>query len=101
MQKERDRLRAEGIDPTMQPGNSPWCFRKRGRSVDQHMRAPALSFDAPVGGEDEGRALSEVVPETLTAPRLMLRKSTWHSGQGETCHIRGGITDERERSFGK
>ena len=31
--------------------------------VDQHLRAPALSLHAPAGDEQDGRTLSEVVPE--------------------------------------
>ena len=31
-------------------------------AVDQHMRAPAMSLHAPVGGED-GRSLAEIVPD--------------------------------------
>jgi len=66
LQKERDRLAAEGIDPTESRlaerlGVTP----KDIRDVDQHMRAPALSFDQPAGGTDDGRTLGEVVPEAV------------------------------------
>jgi RNA polymerase sigma-32 factor len=66
LQKERDRLAAEGIDPTEvvlaeRLGVAP----KDIRDVDQHMRAPALSLHAPAGDADDGRALSEVVPESV------------------------------------
>ena len=34
--------------------------------MDNHLRAPALSFDAPVG-DDDGRALKDVVPDDMGA----------------------------------
>jgi RNA polymerase sigma-32 factor len=63
LQKERDRLRAEGIDPTHSNiANSLGVSEKDVDDVDQHMRAPALSFDAPLGDDGQGRSLAEVVP---------------------------------------
>ncbi len=64
LQKERDRLVAEGIDPTeavlaARLGVAP----KEIQAVDQHMRAPALSFHQPATEGEEGRTLAEVVPE--------------------------------------
>ncbi|MCB9664562.1 MAG: sigma-70 family RNA polymerase sigma factor [Alphaproteobacteria bacterium] len=64
LQKERDRLVAEGIDPTEarladRLGVAPAEIR----AVDQHMRAPALSLHAPTGDDQEGRTLAEIVPE--------------------------------------
>ena len=62
LQKERDALTAQGIDPT-----TKLLAQRLGvtevdvHDVDQHMRAPALSFDSPVGGESSDRQLSEVV----------------------------------------
>lgn len=66
LQKERDRLVSEGIDPTEATlaerlGVAP----KEIRAVDQHMRAPALSLHAPTGDSEDGRSLSEVVPESV------------------------------------
>lgn len=64
LQKERDRLMQEGVQPS-----SKLIAERLGVSemevdaVDQHMRAPAMSLHAPAGDDPEGRTLSEVVPE--------------------------------------
>lgn len=65
LKKERDALIEEGIDPTEavlaeRLGVAP----KEIRAVDQHLRAPALSFHAPTGDDPDGRTLAEVVPES-------------------------------------
>lgn len=74
LQKERERLLREGVPA------SPARLAERLEvpeseviAVDQHMRAPAVSLQTPVGGE-EGRPLAEVVadddrqsPETAVA----------------------------------
>ena len=66
LQKERDRLVAEGIQP-----NSRLIAERLGvaehevDAVDQHMRAPALSLHGPAGDDPDGRSLSEIVPETI------------------------------------
>lgn len=65
LQKERDALVAQGIDPTEarlaeRLGVAP----KEIRAVDQHMRAPALSLHASAGEDDDGRTLAEVVPDS-------------------------------------
>jgi RNA polymerase sigma-32 factor len=66
LQKERDRMIAQGINP------SPRMLAERlgvpeseVNAVDRHMRAPALSLHAPAGDEEDGRTLSEVVPERV------------------------------------
>jgi RNA polymerase sigma-32 factor len=63
LQKERERLLREGeqasaaqIAARLQVPESEVV------AVDQHMRAPAMSLHAPVGGED-GRSLAEIVPD--------------------------------------
>jgi RNA polymerase sigma-32 factor len=67
LQKERDRLVQEGLQP------SPKMLAERlgvaeseVNAVDQHMRAPALSLHGPAGEDDSGRTLAEVVPEKGT-----------------------------------
>ena len=100
LQKERDRLRAEGIDPTHAAlATRLGVSEKEVDAVDQHMRAPALSFDAPVGGEDEGRALSEVVPETHSdSPEIDAAKNQLGILVKEKlATFAASITDERER----
>lgn len=67
LQKERDRLVREGIQPSTralaEALNVP---EQEVINVDQHLSAPALSLHAPAGGE-EGRALAEVIPDKLGA----------------------------------
>ncbi len=64
LQKERERLIREGIQPSAQNLAARLDVpESEVVAVDQHMRAPAMSLYAPVGGE-EGRPLSEVVADT-------------------------------------
>jgi RNA polymerase sigma-32 factor len=67
LQKERDRLTREGIQPSTralaEALNVP---EQEVINVDQHLSAPALSLHAPAGGED-GRALAEMIPDKLGA----------------------------------
>jgi RNA polymerase sigma-32 factor len=99
LQKERDALTAQGIDPT-----TKLLAQRLGvtevdvQDVDQHMRAPALSFDAPVGGESSERHLSEVVsnqdeldPEEKSAQQMMGSKI-----KHLLSEFQGTITDKRE-----
>ncbi|HMV66941.1 MAG TPA: sigma-70 family RNA polymerase sigma factor [Myxococcota bacterium] len=66
LQKERDRLISEGIDPTeARLAERLGVPAKEIQAVDQHMRAPALSLHSPAGDEEDGRSLGEVVPETV------------------------------------
>jgi len=63
LQKERDRLAAEGIDPTHKAiADSLGVSEKEVDAVDRHMRAPALSLHGS-GGDDDGRPLAEIIPE--------------------------------------
>lgn len=65
LQKERDRLISEGIDPTeARLAERLGVAAKEIQAVDQHMRAPALSLHAPAGDEEDGRTLGEIVAET-------------------------------------
>lgn len=65
LQKERDALVAEGIDPTeVRLAERLGVAPAEIRAVDQHLRAPALSLHAPAGNEEGGRTLAEVVPES-------------------------------------
>ncbi len=66
LQKERDRLMREGLNPSPKLLAERLGVKEKDvHDVDQHMRAPALSLHAPAGDETEGRSLSEVVPEKL------------------------------------
>ena len=60
LQKERDNLIAQGIQPsTLALSEALDVPEHEIINVDQHLRAPALSLHAPAGAE-EGRSLSEV-----------------------------------------
>jgi RNA polymerase sigma-32 factor len=64
LQKERDRLMQEGLQPTNRLIAERLGVEEQDvDDVDQHMRAPALSLHAPAGDDPEGRTLLEVVPE--------------------------------------
>lgn len=66
LQKERDRLMQEGVQPTSRLIAERLGVQEHDvDEVDQHMRAPALSLHAPAGDDPEGRTLSEVVPESI------------------------------------
>jgi RNA polymerase sigma-32 factor len=63
LQKERERLLREGQAASAQQlAERLEVPESEVIAVDQHMRAPAMSLHAPVGGED-GRSLAEVVPD--------------------------------------
>lgn len=63
LQKERDRLIREGIQPSTRAlAEALDVPEQEVINVDQHLSAPALSLHAPAGGE-EGRALAEVIPD--------------------------------------
>jgi RNA polymerase sigma-32 factor len=63
LQKERERLLREGQSASpAQLAARLDVPESEVIAVDQHMRAPAMSLHAPVGGE-EGRSLAEVVPD--------------------------------------
>jgi RNA polymerase sigma-32 factor len=65
LQKERDRLVAEGIQPNSKLiGERLGIAEHEVDAVDQHLRAPALSLHGPAGDDPDGRSLSEIVPET-------------------------------------
>jgi RNA polymerase sigma-32 factor len=64
LNKERERLIAQGVDPTPKLlGDRLGVSETEVHAVDQHLRAPALSFDMPMGDGPDGRTLSEIVPE--------------------------------------
>lgn len=100
LQKERDRLIAEGIDPTEtlladRLGVAPADIR----DVDQHMRAPALSLHSPASDNEDGRTLADIVPDSNPSdPEDNAARSelsdliSLHLGEFAKT-----ITDERER----
>jgi RNA polymerase sigma-32 factor len=65
LHKERDRLIAQGVDPTPKLlGERLGVSESEVHAVDRHLRAPALSLDAPMGDGSDGRSLAEIVPES-------------------------------------
>lgn len=67
LQKERDRLVQEGVQPsTKMLAERLGVSEQEVDAVDQHMRAPALSLHGPAGDDESGRSLAEVVPERGT-----------------------------------
>jgi RNA polymerase sigma-32 factor len=103
LQKERNRLLQEGLDP------SPKLLAQRlgvkeaeVNAVDQHMRAPALSLHGPAGAEEEnGRTLGEVVPEVVPQdPEDRAAKSELGALMKEKlAAFADTLSDERERDI--
>lgn len=103
LQKERDRMLQEGVQPT-----SRLIAERLGVTehdvddVDQHMRAPALSLHAPAGDDPEGRTLSEVVPEgTAHDPEDAASRAELMTRIREklATFAAENIKDERERTI--
>jgi len=101
LNKEKKRLESMGITPSAKAlAEALDVPEQEVVNVDQHMRAPALSLHAPVGGE-EGRELSEIIPdnsdttpETQAAQLELGRQIQTHlSSFAET------LRDERERTI--
>jgi len=103
LQKERNRLVKEGVDPT------PKLLAERlgvkeseVNAVDRHMRAPALSLHGPAGGDDsDGRTLAEVVPERVPHdPEDAAAKSELGELMKERLHaFAATLEDEREQDI--
>lgn len=103
LQKERERLLREGLQP------NPAMLAARLEvpeseviAVDQHMRAPAMSLYAPVGGE-EGRALAEVVYDAdATGPEEQVADhQLGEIVQSKLRAFEATLEDERERAIWK
>jgi RNA polymerase sigma-32 factor len=92
LRKERDNLMREGVAPTTKAlAERLGVTEKDVHDVDQHMRAPALSFDAPMGDDGDGRTLSEVVPENVP-----------QDPEARTARTElGGIVSEKLQTFSK
>lgn len=100
LQKERDRLVAQGITPS-----SRMLAERLGvpesevNAVDRHMRAPALSLHAPAGDEEDGRTLSEVVPESVPndPEGTTARNELGEILNRKLAEFAATLTDDRER----
>jgi RNA polymerase sigma-32 factor len=101
LQKERDRMIQAGLNA------SPKALAERlgvseveVNAVDRHMRAPALSLHAPVGGAEDGRALAEIVPEKVpNNPEAQAARQELGGLVKERLNIFAAnqIVDDRER----
>ena len=90
LKKERDRMLEEGLDPSPKLlAERLGVSEKEVDAVDQHMRAPALSLDAPTGDDESGRSLAEVVSNS--------RASTPEDDAAR--HELGGIIHEKLAVF--
>ncbi|HND33276.1 MAG TPA: sigma-70 family RNA polymerase sigma factor, partial [Myxococcota bacterium] len=103
LQKERERLLREGVTP------NPAALAERLDvpesevvAVDQHMRAPAMSLYAPVGGE-EGRPLAEVVSdsEAVGPEQQVADQQLGEIVQTKLRAFEATLEDERERAIWK
>ena len=100
LQKERDRLIAQGVDPTPKLlGERLGVSEQEVDAVDQHLRAPALSFDAPFGDDADGRTLGEVVPEeNPTSPEEAAARSELGARvDAKLAEFEDNLRDDRER----
>ncbi len=103
LQKERDRLIEEGVQPSQKAlAERLGVSEKEVDAVDRHMRAPALSFQAPAGDDPDGRTLAEVVPEAVANdPEENAARSELGSLVGGKLDefAREHLRDDRERSI--
>jgi RNA polymerase sigma-32 factor len=100
LQKERDRLIAQGIHPSSRMlAERLGVAEEEVNAVDRHMRAPALSLHAPAGDEEDGRTLSEVVPERIPndPEQATARSELAELLQAKLGAFAATLTDEREK----
>ncbi len=100
LQKERDRLISQGIHPSSKMlAERLGVAEEEVNAVDRHMRAPALSLHAPAGDEEDGRTLSEVVPERIpNDPEAATARSELADLlQAKLSAFAATLTDEREK----
>lgn len=100
LQKERDRLIREGITPTTKLlAEAIGVDEAEVDLVDQHLRAPALSLDSPMG-EDDGRPLSEMLAGEVATPEAQAAGQEI-SGilQEKLALFAESLADDRERTI--
>lgn len=102
LQKEKERLIKEGLKPTTRLlAERLDVTETEINAVDQHLRAPAMSLDAPAGGAEEGRSLSDVVADE-GADSPLERVSQQQLGslvQEKLSAFAETLTDLRERAI--
>ncbi|MBT3218426.1 MAG: sigma-70 family RNA polymerase sigma factor [Proteobacteria bacterium] len=102
LQKERDRIVEEGLSPSPKLlADRLGVTEKEVNAVDQHLRAAALSLDASTSDADNGRPLSEVVPEaTPQNPELQTAKSELGALINQKLNtFAETLADDRERAI--
>ena len=102
LQKERDRMLKEGLEvSTKLLAERLEVKESEVIAVDQHMRAPALSIDSPVGDPSEGRALSDMISDDAAlGPED--RAANFELGGQVRSHLndfRAELVDEREQAI--
>jgi RNA polymerase sigma-32 factor len=97
LQKEKDRLERMGIQASTRAlAEALDVPEGEVVNVDQHLRAPALSLEAPVG--EEGRALTEIVGDTTRGPESRVADSELGALVQEKLSVFAEtLIDERER----
>lgn len=101
LNKEKQRLIQEGLTPsTKLLAERLQVPEKEVANVDNHLRAPALSFDAPVG-DDDGRALKDVVPDEMGAAPddVVARRELGAVVQEKLSAFAETLLDEREKAI--
>lgn len=101
LRKERERMLKEGLDP------QPRLLAERLSvseseiiSVDQHMRAPAISLHTPIG-EEGNRNLADIVPdETTEGPETRVVRGQLSSVLQRTLEkFASTLSDDREKAI--
>ena len=101
LKKEKERLIKEGLQPsTKLLAERLDVPETEIVAVDLHLRAPAMSFDAPVGSDEEGRQLQDVVPIDHTAPDDDVARRELGAMVREKLEVFAEtLADERERAI--
>ncbi len=102
LQKERERLIQEGVNPTHRVlAERLGVPESEVDAVDMHMRAPALSLHGPAGDDEDGRSLAEVVPEKgrITPETEAGRNELGALVKEKLDVFAAGLTDDRERAI--
>ncbi len=102
LQKERDRLVRQGIHPsTLALSQALDVPEHEVVIVDQHLSAPALSLDSPIGSDGEGRPLSEMVENPLAvSPEASVARSELSDVfRAQLAAFASTLRDEREMTI--
>jgi RNA polymerase sigma-32 factor len=98
LRKERERLVKEGLQPkTRLIAERLNVSESEVIAVDRHMRAPAMSIDAPMG-DGEGRALVDIMPdEDASGPETNVMRGQLHEVVKQKLDVFAEtLSDERE-----